>query len=92
MIKHIFLKAVLIAFFLIMGVVLIKPTQSFSQGNEAQAIALSTSFVSTMEVCSLDVEDCYEACIDVNEVDDQCVVEDCTILVLAPCLLTGAQE
>ena len=80
MIKHIFLKAVLIAFFLIMGVVLIKPTQSFSQNTPSEAEARTAAFLATTEACT----DGYDACLDgcagdeSQEAETSCV-ENCTL-------------
>jgi len=67
MIKHIFLKAVLIAFFLIMGVVLIKPSQSFSQSTPAEAEALTAVFIQNTSDCTDDYDRDIFDCIPVNE-------------------------
>jgi len=79
MIKHIFLKAVLIAFFLIMGVVLIKPSQSFSQSTPAEAEALTAVFIQNTSDCTDDYDGCIFDCVfDESQEPETACVNACT--------------
>ncbi|MDA2918629.1 hypothetical protein MYX76_03890 [Desulfobacterota bacterium AH_259_B03_O07] len=77
MIRFSFLKVMFVAFFLVMSMVLMRPTTTFSQ----DALALSTAWAADTENATLNGQDCYVICIDQHFGNDaaftQCVI-DCT--------------
>ncbi len=79
MIKHIFLKAVLIAFFLIMGLVLIKPSQSFSQSTPGEAEAATEAFLLNTDACTDVYDGCLADCVvDESQEPETACINNCT--------------